>query len=102
MNGKALTKESLDYIHSSPMALEIVKLLSEQEMYAKEIAEELDSTRANASNFLKNLRRAGLVDRSKRTQAQYYKTSEKGEKFIQLREKKNKIQTQIEELVFTS
>jgi len=70
---------------SSNMAYDIlsVMLLSEDEMYSKEIKEELEyrnynTSNASVSNYIKQLRDFGLVERGKRTKAQYYHVNVQG------------------------
>lgn len=65
-----------DRLLNSEVAYQILRELhsqnTEEGMYAKELAESLDKSRNSIANYLKILRDSGLVERTKRTQAQYY------------------------------
>lgn len=70
-----VTFDTPDRLLNSTLAYQILRVLflSQDELYAKEIAEELNRSSNSVSNYLKLLRDNGLIERGKRTQAQYYK-----------------------------
>jgi predicted transcriptional regulator len=61
---------------NSEVAYDILRelLLSDNEhgMYARELSESLDTSRNSIANYIKILREHNLIERTKRTQAQYY------------------------------
>lgn len=67
-----MSNDSDKYLWTSKVAYRILWAVSKEEKYAKEIAEEIDSTRETVSNFIKKMRDAGMLKRGSRTQAQYY------------------------------
>jgi len=60
----------------------ILQTLLEEQKYAGQISTELESSAASISNYLKQAREQSLVERGKRTKAQYYKITEKGRNFL--------------------
>lgn len=50
----------------------------EEGSYATEIADTLDSNQQNISEIINNLEKVGLVEKGKRTRAQYYRVSPEG------------------------
>lgn len=89
----------------SDLVEEILLILEKKESYPREIAETTDSHANTVSDYIKFLRENGLIERSKRTKAQYYKITEEGKKALdRLMEAKSEIKTvrnQVYE-VFTS
>jgi CRISPR locus-related DNA-binding protein len=75
----------------SEIAVQILQVLKSGEMYSKEIAEELETKTGTVSNYLKGLRDHGLIKRTRRTKAQYYDITEKGEEFLKKKRKKDEI-----------
>lgn len=74
-----MNEEDLNMLLNSEMVLDIVQLLSDgRERYAKEIADELDTTSQSVSKYLKVLRESKIIERGKRTQAQYYRINYEG------------------------
>lgn len=67
-------------ILNSSQAVSILRHLSQKKegMYTKEIAEEMDKSVNTVSNMIRNLFRLGLVEKGKRTKAQYYRISPEG------------------------
>lgn len=78
------THDDIPELFTSPMAFRMVSLLSRQEMYSRQLTEDLnnqyhyETSRESVSNYLKRLRDAGLIERGKRTQAQYYRVDYEG------------------------
>lgn len=67
-------------ILNSKLAYKVLRYIWDQEegSYTSEIAEELGSSSTSISNVIKQLRELGLIERGKRTKAQYYEFSEGG------------------------
>lgn len=64
---------------NSKVALEVLRSLSEGEQkYAKELAEDLERSQSSINGYVKLLRDENLIERGKRTQAQYYKINYSG------------------------
>ncbi|NMI89289.1 helix-turn-helix domain-containing protein [Nanohaloarchaea archaeon] len=74
-----MKEEDRNKLLKSEMVLDITRLLSDgRERYAKEIADELDTTSQSVSKYLKVLRESKIIERGKRTQAQYYRINYDG------------------------
>jgi DNA-binding transcriptional ArsR family regulator len=73
-----MTYEPEERLYNSKLALKILKTLTKEDKYVKEIAEDVDSTVDSVNGYLKMLRDTGMIKRSKRTQRQYYKINYEG------------------------
>lgn len=56
----------------SQVAYDIIRSLRESQKYSKEIAESIGSTKYTVSSYIQSLRDKGIIERGKRTKAQYY------------------------------
>jgi DNA-binding transcriptional ArsR family regulator len=64
---------------NSQVALEVLRSLSEgDQKYVKELAEDLERSQDSINGYVKLLRDENLIERGKRTQAQYYKINYAG------------------------
>lgn len=68
-----MANDTFERMVNSEVAYSILRNLSEEPMYAKELSEEIGSSRNSIANYLNMLRDSGLIERGKRTKAQYYK-----------------------------
>jgi DNA-binding transcriptional regulator GbsR (MarR family) len=64
----------------SELAYKVVREISKSEdgLYTKELAERLDSSSTSISNIIKELRNLNVLERGKRTKAQYYDVNYSG------------------------
>ncbi|MBY6293876.1 DUF2250 domain-containing protein [Nanohaloarchaea archaeon H01] len=70
-----------DNILNSETALNVLREIrtsGEKGTYTKEIAKELDASKTTISHIIKELRDLGMIERGKRTKAQYYKIDYEG------------------------
>lgn len=74
-----MTREPKQRLMNSKVALQILQILSKGEQkYARQLAEELERPQDSIHTYVKLLREENLIERGKRTQAQYYKINYEG------------------------
>jgi len=78
-----MANDTFDRMVNSEVGYAILRNLAEEPMYAKELSEEIGSSRNSVANYLNMLRDSGLIERGKRTKAQYYKIRPEGLLLIQ-------------------
>lgn len=63
---------------NSKLASEILGYLAEEESYSKELAEKMDRNSSLVSRTINQMNKLGIVEKSRRSKAQYYKISYDG------------------------
>lgn len=74
-------------------------LREKDENYSVQIAEDIGSTKESVTGFLKLLRDTNLIKRGRRTKAQYYEITEKGNTFLSIIEEHKTLDDKLEEFL---
>jgi predicted transcriptional regulator len=96
-----LGKYTAENLWKSDLAINVLKEIktSEEGSYSTRIADNLNKEQSSVSRLISALEERNIVEKGKRTKAQYYEVTDKGSEFLELMQEKESIQNNLKEMV---